>query len=115
VLTPAREDQLKAAYRRHAVKTIVTARHVVGLRAAAFLTAGIAHVPFVRFLVIDTAAALVSVPIMFGLAYFFTDRLQEVLADVRRLEGWLALLAVVAIAIGFVVVAWWRQRRGVSD
>jgi membrane protein DedA with SNARE-associated domain len=115
VLTPAREAQLKAAYHRHAVKTIVTARHVVGLRAAAFLTAGIAHVPFVRFIVIDTVAALVSVPIMFGLAYFFTDQLQEVLADVRRVEGWLALLALVAIAVALAVVAWRRQRRGVPD
>jgi membrane protein DedA with SNARE-associated domain len=115
VLTPAREERLKAAYHRHAVKTIVTARHVVGLRAAAFLTAGIAHVPFVRFIVIDAGAALVSVPIMFGLAYFFTDQLQAVLADVRRVEGWLAMLAVVAIAVTFAVMAWRRQRRGIPD
>jgi membrane protein DedA with SNARE-associated domain len=115
VLSPAREEQLKAAYHRHAVKTIVTARHVVGLRAAAFLTAGIAHVPFVRFLAIDAGAALVSVPIMFGLAYFFTDQLQEVLADVRRVEGWLALLALLAIAVALGVLTWRRQRRGVPD
>ena len=44
VLTPEREQSLKAAYRRHALKTVVTARHVMGLRAAAFLTAGIARV-----------------------------------------------------------------------
>jgi membrane protein DedA with SNARE-associated domain len=110
VLTPAREEMLKAAYHRHAVKTIVTARHVVGLRAAAFLTAGIAHVPFVRFIAIDAGAALISVPIMFGLAYFFTDQLQAVLADVRRVEGWLALLAVVAIGVTLAVMAWWRRR-----
>jgi membrane protein DedA with SNARE-associated domain len=115
VLTPAREDQLKAAYRRHAVKTIVTARHVVGLRAAAFLTAGIAHVPFVRFAVTDTVAALVSVPITFGLAYFFTDQLEEVLADVRRVEGWVALFAVLALTLTLAVAAWRRQRRGVPD
>jgi hypothetical protein len=34
VLLPARELWLKAAYRRHALKTVVTARHVMGLRAA---------------------------------------------------------------------------------
>ena len=53
VLSPARELWLKAAYRRHAVKTVVTARHVMGLRAAAFLTAGIARVPFWKFIVAD--------------------------------------------------------------
>src|SRR5207244_755802 len=40
VLSPARSQWLKAAYRRHALKTVVTARHGMGLRAAAFLPAG---------------------------------------------------------------------------
>jgi membrane protein DedA with SNARE-associated domain len=115
VLTPQREERLKAAYRRHAVKTIVTARHVMGLRAAAFLTAGIAHVPFALFLLIDAAAAAVGVPVVFGLAYFFTDQLEEVLADVRRVEGWLAMLAIVAVALTLALTTWRRSRRGLSD
>ena len=45
VLSPARKQWLQAAYRRHALKTVVTARHVLGLRAAAFLIAGSARVP----------------------------------------------------------------------
>jgi membrane protein DedA with SNARE-associated domain len=57
VLTRKREQWLKAAYRRHALKTIVTARHVMGLRAAAFLTAGMARVPFWKFVVADAGAA----------------------------------------------------------
>jgi membrane protein DedA with SNARE-associated domain len=40
VLTREREQWFKVAYRRHALKTVVMARHVMGLRAAAFLTAG---------------------------------------------------------------------------
>lgn len=115
VLTPDLEERLKSAYRRHAIKTIVTARHVVGLRAAAFLTAGIARVPFGRFLLTDAVAAVIGVPITFGLAYFFTDQLEAVLVDVRRLERWLALLAIVAVAAGLAYVAWRRQRRGVSE
>ena len=69
VLTPKREQWLKAAYRRHALKTIVTARHVMGLRAAAFLTAGIARVPFWKFVVADAGAAALGVPfaVRFGL------------------------------------------------
>jgi membrane protein DedA with SNARE-associated domain len=115
VLTPEREERLKAAYRKHAVKTIVTARHVMGLRAAAFLTAGIAHVPFALFLLIDAAAAVLGVPVVFGLAYFFTDQLEEVLADVRRVEGWLAMLAILAVALTLALTTWRRSRRGLSD
>ncbi|MBI4012559.1 MAG: DedA family protein [Candidatus Rokubacteria bacterium] len=115
ILSRGREERLKAAYRRHAVKTVVTARHVMGLRAAAFLTAGIARVPFWLFLVVDAGAALVGVPLAFGLAYFFTDQLEEVLADVRRVERWLILLGLLALAAGLALAAWRRNRRGIPD
>ena len=65
ILTREREQRPKAAYRRHAVKTIVAVRHVMGLRAAAFLTAGMARVPWWRFLLADAGAALVGVPLGF--------------------------------------------------
>jgi len=77
LLSPAREQWLKVAYRRHAVKTVVTARHIIGLRAAAFLTAGSANVPFWKFLAADAGAALFGVPLLFGLAYFFTDEIKS--------------------------------------
>ena len=84
VLSSAREQWLKAAYRRHALKTVVTARHIMGLRAAAFLTAGSASVPFWKFVVADAGAALFGVPLVFGLAYFFTDQIKVIMADVHR-------------------------------
>jgi len=111
VLNPERESRFKAAYRRHAGKTIFMVRHVMGLRAAAFLTAGIARVPFWKFLAADGGAATLGVPVGFGLAYSFTDQLEEVLADVHRVQKWLGLLAVVAIATVLGVMIWKQNRR----
>jgi membrane protein DedA with SNARE-associated domain len=111
VLTKEREETLKEGYRRHGVKIVFTVRHVMGLRAAAFLTAGIAHVPFPRFLAADAAAAMVGVPISFGLAFFFTDQLERILTDVRRVERWAILLAFVAVAVFISFRAW---RRGAA-
>ena len=111
VLTPPRAQRLTAAYREHAMKTVAMARHVAGLRAAAFLTAGIARVPFWKFILADAGAALVSVPLAFGLAYFFTDQIGAILADVHRVERWLALAALIALAGGLVVyVVRWNRR-----
>jgi membrane protein DedA with SNARE-associated domain len=110
VLSREREEALKAAYHRHGVKVIFTARHVMGLRAAAFLTAGIAHVPFGRFLAVDTAGALVSVPLSFGLAFFFTDQLEQILADVHRVERWAALILLAGVGAWFAVRAYRRTR-----
>lgn len=111
VLTRDREERLKAAYHRHGVKILFTARHVVGLRAAAFLTAGIAKVPFWRFIVVDTAAALIGVPVSFGLAFLFADQLERVLTDVHRVERWLALYALLGLATWLAYLAWRQYRR----
>jgi membrane protein DedA with SNARE-associated domain len=113
VLTRKREQWLKTAYRRHAVKTIVTARHVMGLRAAAFLTAGMARVPFWKFVVADAGAAALGVPFTFGLAYFFTDEITAIAADVHRVERWLALAGLLVLMVVLVVsVRRWHRRIG---
>jgi membrane protein DedA with SNARE-associated domain len=111
VLTREREERLMSAYRRHGVKIVFTARHVMGLRAAAFLTAGIAHVPFWKFLLVDTAAALVGVPVGFGIAFLFTDQLERVMADVHRFERWLVLYALVALAAWLAFLGWRQNRK----
>ena len=114
VLSPEREQSLKAAYRRHALKTVVTARHVMGLRAAAFLIAGSAGVPCWKFVVADTSAAVVGVPLLFGLAYFFTDQIEAIMADVHRAERWLGLAGLLTLAVVLGVLVWRWQRRVVQ-
>lgn len=111
VLTREREERLMSAYRRHGVKIVFTARHVMGLRAAAFLTAGIAHIPFWKFIVVDTVAALVGVPVGFGIAFLFTDQLARVMADVHRFERWLVLYALVALAAWLAFLGWRQNRK----
>ena len=113
VLTRKREQWLTAAYRRHALKTVVTARHVMGLRAAAFLTAGMARVPFWKFVVADAGAAAVGVPLGFGLAYFFTEQITAIAADVHRVERWLALAGLVGLLVVLgVSMRRWHRRLG---
>ncbi len=106
-----RARQIEAAYRRHAVKTIITARHIVGLRAVAFLTAGIVRVPFRTFFIADGGSAAFSVSLDFALAYFFTDRFVAIMRDVRHVEHWLGLLAVIAAAVTVTLLAWRGHRR----
>ena len=100
VLSPARDPWLNAAYRRHAMKTAATARHVMGLRAVAFLTAGSAAAPP------WSAFSWRS-----GWRTFFTDQIQAVRADVHRIERWLGLAGLLALG-AVVVVGMWRWRRG---
>src|SRR5688572_23027125 len=99
ILPKSREATLLESYRRHGVKIVFTARHIMGLRAAAFLTAGIAKIPFWKFLAVDGGAALIGVPIGFGLADVLAEQLYH-LADALRWDRWLILLALLVVAGG---------------
>ena len=111
VLDPARREKLTAAYRKNGLIIVFAARHVMGLRAAAFLTAGVARIPFWKFLAVDGAAVGYGVPLNFSLAYLFADRVHELLANVYRIDRWIAVLAVVAAAGWIGVFVWRRSRR----
>jgi membrane protein DedA with SNARE-associated domain len=114
LLDPARLDRLATAYRRHGVVIVFAARHVAGFRSAAFLTAGIARIPFAKFLAADGLAAGYGVPLSFGLAYLFTDHIQALLEDMHRVERWIGLLVLLAAAGALGVAAWRRSRRALS-
>jgi membrane protein DedA with SNARE-associated domain len=113
-VTPEREAALAAAYRRYGLLVVAVARLVVGMRTAAFLTAGIARVPVLRFFLVDTAASLVSVPVTFGLGYLLADHVEALLGEIRRAQLW-ALLGIVGagcLAAGLLIL--YRRTRGMG-
>jgi membrane protein DedA with SNARE-associated domain len=110
VLTPAREARIMDAYRHHGLKFLVAARLVMGLRSAAFLTAGLVRVPFLWFFLVDLFAVLVSVPLTFGVAYAVADSVAVAVARVRELQLWIAG-AVLLIATGWLIVFFRRRHR----
>ncbi|HET8530085.1 MAG TPA: DedA family protein [Methylomirabilota bacterium] len=113
ILTPEREARVMHAYHRHGLKFVVMARLIMGLRAAAFLTAGLVRVPFPRFLLVDVTAVLVSVPISFGVAYAIADSVVVALARVREMQLWIAGVALlVAVAWGLVLLRRHLRSRG---
>ena len=113
ILTPEREARVMHAYHRHGLKFVVMARLIMGLRAAAFLTAGLVRVPFPRFLLVDLTAVLVSVPLSFGVAYAIADSVVVALARVREMQLWIAGIALlVAVAWGLVLLRRHLRSRG---
>ena len=52
-----------------------------------------------------------SVPFVLALAYFFTDQIGAILADVHRVERWLALAALIGLTGGVVVFVMRSNRR----
>jgi membrane protein DedA with SNARE-associated domain len=110
VLTPVREARIMDAYRHHGLKFLVVARLVMGLRSAAFLTAGLVRVPFLWFFLVDLVAVLVSVSLTFGVAYAVADSVAVAVARVRELQLWISG-AVLLLAAGWLIVFFRRRQR----
>jgi membrane protein DedA with SNARE-associated domain len=113
VLTPEREKTVKEAYHRHGVKIVFTARFVAGFRAAAFLTAGIVRIPFWKFFLVDGVAAVVGVPLGFGVAYLFTDQLPAIMRGVHDFQRIAILIGMVLLAAVIGYAAYRKSRRPV--
>lgn len=84
-------------------------RFMPGLRAPIYFTAGLLHVPFLRFFAMDGLAALVSVPVLVGSVYYFGDELDSVVRWIKTVEHGIIFFVVAALI--FLGYRWWRARR----
>ena len=107
--TPKRQRRVRAYFRTYGSKVVFIARFLPGLRFSIFLSAGMLHVRPYVFIVYDSMAALVSVPFLVYSAFYFGDRIDQVLKWAKRSEyGILLLVAVAALIVAIKVL---RNRR----
>ncbi len=105
VLTPARRALVERHFARHALLTIVVARHASGLRLPVFALAGASGVRSPTFLVADGISAMASVPLVVGAGWYFAGHVDRLRHDLR----WIELgIAVAAVAFG---LAWYARGR----
>ena len=109
-LTEKRLAKTEALLHRHGGKFMFAARFLPGLRAPAIFTAGNFKLPYWKLLLYDGGAALLSVPLILGLAYYFAEHLELVRKWIANGEK--GAIAVAALAlVGFVTFKWWMNKR----
>ena len=110
VLTPSRYAKVQQKFEQYGNRMLFIARFLPGMRTTVYLTAGMTHrVSFLRFLLLDSVAALISVPFWVYLGYFGADNHEWLVKWIRRGQG--SLWALVGILVLTVLVLWWRHRR----
>lgn len=110
MLTPERNAKILEYFAKYGAWIIFVARFLPGLRAPLFLTAGSMKVRFWIFFAMDGAAALISIPTSFWLAYYFTDQLENVLKVKDTVQYWAFGAVVVFVVSGLLIKRWWKQR-----
>jgi membrane protein DedA with SNARE-associated domain len=105
--TPEREKQIESLIRHRGAAVLFGARFLVGVRGPVYLTAGILHFPYRRFLIIDLICATVVVSLFYSLAWIFG---KDIIMWIRTAERGLT----VAVAVALLLLAlffWLHQRR----
>jgi membrane protein DedA with SNARE-associated domain len=113
LLPPERRARLERAFARHGGWVVFVARHVAGVRAAAFAMAGIAGMQPRKFLAADAAAACIGVPVMMYLGYAGSQHADDVRAALHGVQHGI-LLVVVAAAAGYWILRRARTRGHVA-
>lgn len=109
ILTPQRDAKILAWYKKYGDKIIFFARFAPGLRMPLFLSAGIFHVKFTKFLTLDGFAAIISVPVWVYVGELFGDNMEVLEQKIRSLQhGMYALLGGLLLIL---LAIWYIKRR----
>lgn len=106
-LTPRLLSKAQQMIDSHGGKILFAARFMPGLRTPIFFTAGTFKLPLWKMMLYDGTAALLSVPLLVMLGWYFHTKLDFVLKCVR--DTTLGVAVAIALAVGGIV--FWKIRR----
>jgi membrane protein DedA with SNARE-associated domain len=109
VLTTERFKYVQEKFRKYGVWLIFFARFMPGLRAPTFVVAGITkRVSYLRFLLTDGFAAIISVPIWVYLGFWGTHKSKDLSQYIQK--GQFGILIIIAIVILFFLFKFFWNR-----
>ena len=113
IMTPKRYEQVQEKFDKYGNWVLFVARFLPGLRTAVFVTAGISRkVSYLRFIIMDGLAALISVPIWIYLGEYGAHNIDWLMAKMHSLQSGIFVL----LGIGAAIVAWiwWKKRQRIQ-
>lgn len=114
IISKKKLEQVQYYYRGYGPYYLLGARQVPGLRFPSFFTAGTLRMGLWKFLLFDGLAGLISMPVVFTIAYVFGPRLQAALDLVFRIRNVTLIvgLSLVGLAGMTLLMYWWYKSKG---
>jgi membrane protein DedA with SNARE-associated domain len=111
-LTPERIERVERMYDKYGIGVVAVGRLFAGIRAAVVVAAGAIRFNFLKFLITDGLAALVSGGFFIFVGHWLGTRLNAETVErfKHEVSHWLLLILLVAL---IVVLAWifWRRKK----
>lgn len=110
ILPPRRMKLVRRKLHEQGNKVIFAARFMPGLRTPIFFTSGTLHLPFRVFFFFDGLAALISVPTIVYVTYYFGDHFDRVIKYVKRAQFGI-LATIIAVILIVAIKAYWAHKK----
>ena len=111
VLTPARQAKVQALFDKYGSWAVFFGRFVAGVRAAVFLSAGMARFPVGKFIFFDLLAAAVSVPFWIWLGYYASANWEALAEQAQQYQFMILGVGLLLVILGFVFLKRRRARQ----
>jgi membrane protein DedA with SNARE-associated domain len=102
IISPEKQAKLEKNFADHGIMVLLGVRLLPGVRAPAFVMAGIMRVPLTQFVIADAIYAIPLVNVLFWLSYLLTDQVLEMFNKVKEYETLLAVAVLSGIAGVFI-------------
>ncbi len=110
IFTTKRISTLTQYFISHGAKILFAARFMPGIRSTIFLVAGMTGTSFFKFFLFDGLAAILSVPSLVFLAYYFGEHIDRLKIYILRMKE-AAAIVIIAVIIIWVILRRWTKRK----
>lgn len=113
-VSQSRMREIRRKLEKRRFITILLARHLFYLRTITFLICGAVKMRFPRFIIADALAALISVPIVFGIGYLASEHIDAAMAGLHKGSVYLGI-GVAVVIVGLLIRRHLRGLKSLSD
>lgn len=105
------KERMQRLTNRFGTLSIFLSKYIYGLRWASCTFYGVAHMRYIRFLLLSMASCFVWVLILSGIGFFFSTAVMGLLGDFRRLGKALLVIVIVGIVGFYLVKRIWLSKK----
>lgn len=113
LLPEERLQKTELMFARRGPFAVFISRFLIGFRIPGFATAGLLGMSPWRFLFWDGLGAAITAPLVFGLGYFFSSRLDQIEEGFGAAANWVLAGVIAAVIIAGII--WTLRRRSATD
>jgi len=110
ILSAERLLTLEEKFKKWGIYVVFVGRHFLGIRAQIFLAAGVMRMSTLKFIMADSASAILTMTLMVGIGFLGGNSIEILQKDLKRIEH-IGILVLVILFTGWMIYRFFRNRK----